>query len=136
MLSKPKTLLIIPVKEFQELAKRSTSVDVLVNHSRRITEVAYDHFLKDEIDLRELNEAIEEGNYTVSPEAYGGVMRRLNLMNLEVTDYKRFGQFISPLVRESKELKRLVGNTNLLTDVMESDIRNVGNAFNRNRRVY
>jgi hypothetical protein len=134
MLSKPKTLLIIPVREFQELAKRSTRTDILVDHSEKITEAAYNHFFKDGIDLSELNEAIKEGNYTVSPEAYGGIMKRLNLMNLEVIDYKRFGSCISPLLEESKELKHLVGSTNLLTGAIENDIQKVRKVFNR--RVY
>ena len=128
-----KTPLLIPTKEFRELVKRTNKASVLEEYSQGIAEMIHTHFLRDEIDLIDFNEAMSEGNYKFLGISKIGE-KNLNMMNMEICSYRAFEKFITPLLGEYKDLRKTVGITDVLTNVMEADIKRARNALNS--RVY
>ena len=56
------------------------------------------------------------------------------MMSMEICSYKDFEKFITPLLGEYKGLRKTVEVTDVLTDVMGTDIQRARKALNS--RVY
>ncbi len=131
IVSKPKSVLLLPIQEVKELTRRPYDKKRLVKNSEAIIQNAYFHFSGDEIELMQLNGEISKGNFVTYPKLNESVMKRLRIMSTEVRSYKEFADYVSPLSNSSDKLKGLVYSTNLLTDIMKQDIENILKSLNR-----
>jgi len=134
LFSKPKIPLTkeVPIKEFHELVKRVDDENVIAKNAESISISTYDHFGRDAIDLTDLNLAVI--THRVFPNIYQKVMERLGLIRYEVQTFKAFKLEASPFLGESTVLRYGIQNTDLVTELIEEDIRSIEKALNR--RVY
>jgi hypothetical protein len=134
VLAKPKTVLVLPVAEVNDLIKRPHNEQKLVKFSEGIAKISYGHFAEDQTDLLSMKATIQTGSYPTYGNLVDSIGRRLQIMSCEIADYGAFSGAVRHLEDKSQELEAYLAATNTMVGKMRVDIADVKRAFGR--RVY